>query len=230
MIMDCLSFRRLKLAAPQAASAAQLQHVQACAVCAAFARQIDVLERDLHDVATVPVPDGLAEQIILGLQKPRWRDRSYLAMAAGILVAVVASFIFYLAPDRNEVAEAFAAHVASEPEILRERGSIEPAKLVAAFSRYGGSLEEPIGEIRHLGLCPILGVMAYHILVQTEYGPATLILLPQTRASTARPIVRAGFAVVVVPVQGGSLGILADTPDRASKVESLIQSRVRWQS
>jgi len=228
--MNCLTFRRLKLAAPQSASAARLQHEQTCGVCAAFARQIDAFERDLHDVASVPVPDGLAEQIILGIQKSRWRNRSYLAMAAGILLAVVASFAFYLAPDRNEVAETFAAHVASEPEVLRERGSIEPAKLVAALSRYGGSLEEPVGEVRHLGLCPILGVMAYHIVVQTEYGPATLILLPQTRASTARPLVREGFAVVVVPLQGGSLGILADTPDRASKGESLIQSRVRWQS
>ena len=228
--MDCLTFRRLKLAVPQAASAAQLQHEQPCAACAAFARQIDAFERDLLEVATVPVPDGLAEQIILSLQKPRWLDRSYLAMAATVVLAVVASFTFYLAPDRNEVAEAFAAHVASEPEVLRERGSIEPAKLVAAFSRYGGSLAGPVGEVRHLGLCPILGVMAYHIVVQTEYGPATLILLPQTRASTARPLVREGFAVVVVPLQGGSLGILADTPDRARKVESLIQSRVRWRS
>ena len=228
--MDCLTYRRLKLAVPQAASAAQLQHERTCAACAAFARQIDAFERDLHDVATVPVPDGLAEQIILSLQKPRWLNRSYLAMAATVVLAVVASFTFYLAPDRNEVAEAFAAHVASEPEVLRERGSIEPAKLVAAFSRYGGSLAGPVGEVRHLGMCPILGVMAYHILVQTEYGPATLILLPQTRASTARPLVREGFAVVVVPLQGGSLGILADTPDRARKVESLIQSRVRWRS
>jgi hypothetical protein len=228
--MDCFTFRRLKRAVPLAASAAQLEHERTCAACAAFARQIDAFERDLHDVATVPVPDGLAEQIILSLQKPRWLDRSYLAMAATIVLAVVASLTFYLAPDRNEVAEAFAAHVASEPEVLRERGSIEPAKLVAALSQYGGNLEEPVGEVRHLGLCPILDVMAYHIVVQTEYGPATLILLPQTRASTARPLVREGFAVVVVPLQGGSLGILADTPDRARKVESLIQSRVRWQS
>ena len=228
--MDCLTFRRLKLAVPQAATAAQLEHERICAACAAFARQIDAFERDLHDVATVAVPDGLAEQIILSVQKPKWLDRSYLAMAATVMLAVIASFTFYLAPDRNEVAEAFAAHVASEPEVLRERGSIEPAKLVAALSRYGGSLEAPVGEVRHLGLCPILGVMAYHILVQTEYGPATLILLPQTRASTARPLIREGFAVVVVPLQGGSLGILADTPDRASKVASLIQSRVRWQS
>jgi len=228
--MDCLTFRRLKLAVPQSVDAAQIEHETSCAACAAFARQIDAFERDLLDVASVPVPDGLAEKIILGLQEPRWRKRSYLAMAAAIVLAVGVSIAFYLMPDRNEVAEAFAAHVASEPEILRERGPIEPGKLVAAFSQYGGSLDTPVGEVRHLGLCPILGVMAYHILVQTEYGPATLILLPQTRASTARPIVRAGFAVVIVPLQGGSLGILADTPDRASKVESLIRSHVRWRS
>ena len=48
--MDCLTYRRLKLAVPQAASAAQLQHEQPCAACAAFARQIDAFERDLLEV------------------------------------------------------------------------------------------------------------------------------------------------------------------------------------
>ncbi|MFN0041505.1 MAG: DUF3379 family protein [Burkholderiales bacterium] len=228
--MDCLSFRRLKLAMPQATSAAQIEHERTCAACADFARQIDKFERDLHDVATVAVPDGLSEKIILSIQQPRWPNRSYLALAATVVLAVIATYTVYLTPDRHEVAEAFAAHVASEPEVLREQGFIEPAKLAAAFSRYGGRLSEPLGEVRHVGMCPILGVMAYHILVQTEHGPATLILLPQMQASTARPLVREGFAVVVVPLQGGSLGILTDTPDQASKVESLIQSRVRWQS
>lgn len=232
--MDCLTFRRLKLAAPQAVSAAQLLHLRSCPACGAFARQLDAFERDLCDVVTLPVPDGLAEQIILGLRRPQRFGRSHLAMAATVMLTLIASFAFVLAPDRNSerdhVVDALAAHVASEPEILRDRGSIEPAKLVAAFSQYGGILEESVGVVRHVDRCVILGVMAHHIVIQTDYGPATLILLPKTRTSTKRPLLRDGFAIAVMPLQSGSLGILTDTADRASKVESLIQSRVRWQS
>lgn len=148
MTVDCLTFRRHKLSAPQAVSTAQSQHQQSCTACRAFSRQIDTLEGDLYDVLTLPVPDGLAEQIILGLRKPQRIDRSYLAMAATIVLAVIASITFYISPDPNGegnyVAEALAAHVASEPEVLRERGSIAPARLVAALSEYGGILEEPV--------------------------------------------------------------------------------------
>ncbi len=231
--MDCSNFRRLKLAEPQSATAEQIKHENLCPPCAVFAKTIDAFERKLHDVAAVVVPDGFAEQILLGVDKtgkPSSFQRPYLAMAATIAVAVLASFTFYLMPDRNEVANAFAAHVASHPDELNARHSIEPAKFAAAFSEYGGVLDGSLGEVTHMKLCPILGVQAMHIVVQTEHGTATVILLPSMQASTSQSMVREGFSVTVVPLRQGSMGILTDSPERSIKVESLLRSRIRWDS
>ena len=79
-------------------------------------------------------------------------------------------------------------------------------------------------------LCPILGVNAMHVVVQTEHGTATLILLPSTQASTSQPMTREGFSVTVVPLRQGSMGILTDSPERSIRVESLLRSRIRWDS
>jgi Protein of unknown function (DUF3379) len=233
MTMNCSNFRRLKLAEPQSANAEQIKHENLCPPCAVFAKKIDAFERKLHDVAAVGVPDGFAEQILLGVDrsgKARRLQRPYLAMAATIAVAVLASLTFFLLPDRNEVATAFAAHVASHPDELNARDSIELASFAAALSEYGGAVDGSVGEVTHMKLCPIMGVQAMHMVVQTEHGTATLILLPNTRASTSKPIVREGFAVTVVPLRQGSMGVLTDSPERSIKVESLLRSRIRWES
>jgi Protein of unknown function (DUF3379) len=233
MTMDCSTFRRLKLAEPQSANPEQIKHESLCPPCTVFAKKIDAFERKLHDAAAVVVPDGFAEQILLNVDKTgktRRLQRPYLAMAATIAVAVLASLTFYLLPDRNAVANAFAAHVASHPDELNARHFIEPAKFAAAFSEFGGVVDGSVGEVTHMKLCPILGVQAMHIVVQTEHGTATLILLPSTQASTSQPMVREGYSVTVVPLRQGSMGILTDSPERSIKVESLLRSRIRWES
>ena len=68
MTMNCSNFRRLKLAEPQSANAEQIKHENLCPPCAVFARKIDAFERKLHDVAAFVVPDGFAEQILLGVE------------------------------------------------------------------------------------------------------------------------------------------------------------------
>ncbi|MGH8679040.1 MAG: DUF3379 family protein [Burkholderiales bacterium] len=231
--MDCLTFRRLKLAVPHDTSPEVIAHVQSCTDCAAFVRQLDAFERDLENVANVAVPEGLAEKIILRQRRPQWFTRSinnYVALAATVVLSVAAVVAYNVAGSRNELAETFAAHVAAESDVLLANATIEPARLERAFSGFGGHIDQPIGEVRFLGQCLIQGVMATHMLVQTPYGSATLILIPAHGAATRWPLRRDGYSVVVLPMPKGSLGIVTDTPEQASKVQSLISKRVRFQS
>ena len=46
--MDCLTYRRTRLATPQDASQEIIAHAQQCLECAAFTRQLDAFEQDLH--------------------------------------------------------------------------------------------------------------------------------------------------------------------------------------
>ena len=228
--MDCLTFRRLKLAVPQDTSAELIAHLRDCADCAAFTRHLEAFERDLEAIANVPVPEGLAEQIILRQRKPQWFQRSYLALAATVVLSVAAAVAFRVTDSSNDLAETFAAHVAAEPEVLRASATVESARVELAFSGYGGHVDQPIGEVRYLGRCLVHGVLATHILVQTPYGSATLILLPEHATATRRPLSREGYSVVVVPVPRGSLGIVTETAEQAAKVQALISTRVRFHS
>jgi hypothetical protein len=152
-------------------------------------------------------------------------------MAASVVLAVSALVGYNsVQSSREELAGTFVAHVLSEPGVLHAREYVEPARLEQAFLRHGGKLTGTIGEVRHLGQCPIDGVLAEHILVQTPDGPATLILMPERRANVAKPLIHDGYAVVILPLRSGSLGIVTDSPDHTIEVERLINARVRWQS
>lgn len=239
--MDCLTLRRIKLATPQDSRPEVIEHLRECADCASFVRELEAFERELHQAAAVPVPEGLADQIILRYKQPsasaparepRWFrfPRAALALAASLVLALSAVVGYNnVRSSREALAASFVAHVLSEPEVLRAREHVEPARLAQALARYGATLSGPIGEIRHLGQCPIDGVLAHHVLVQTTHGQATLILMPERRASLRDPMTREGYAVVILPLRAGSLGIIADSPDQAVKVEGLIKARVQWE-
>lgn len=225
--MDCLTFRRLKLATPSETNSELIAHQRGCADCAGFARQVDAFEQQLHEVAAVPVPDGLAEQIILRHRKPHWFDRKYLALAATLVLSIAAVVSYNVVNTRNDLAYEFIAHVASEPEVFQKAGYIESGRLEQALSQFGVQMDGSIGEVRYLGDCIMDGVLTKHILVQTEHGTATLMLLPDRRISVTKPLTRDGLAVVVVPLGNGSLGIVTDSPEQTARVESLVRSQLR---
>jgi hypothetical protein len=224
--MDCLTYRRLKLASPQDASPEVLAHMQDCADCAAFTQQLEAFEQDLQRSVNISVPEGLAEQIILRQRKPQWFNRSYLAIAATLVLSVTAFLVYDALGDRRDLAGEFIAHVVSEPQHLTETGTVTPTRLSSAFAEYGAIIDGTIGEPRFMADCVFNGKVAKHILVQTEHGPATLLLLPDRRASMSKPLSRDGFSAVIVPLGNGSMGIVTETADQATRVESLVRSRL----
>lgn len=63
--MNCLEFRRDKLADPRQGSPEALAHLRECAACRGFARAVIEIEVRIAATLSVPVPEGLAERIIL---------------------------------------------------------------------------------------------------------------------------------------------------------------------
>ena len=73
--MNCLEFRREKLANPRRPSEQAQAHAQVCPGCAAFARGVDEEEAQIERALSVPVPEGLSERVLLrpqGVKRPAW--------------------------------------------------------------------------------------------------------------------------------------------------------------
>jgi hypothetical protein len=67
--MTCFELRRWKLAGARDPNAETLAHLRECPACAAFAESLDALEETLGTELRVPVPDGLADRVLLRLRQ-----------------------------------------------------------------------------------------------------------------------------------------------------------------
>ena len=133
--MNCLAFRRAKLADPNRLSAAARAHEQGCPGCLVFARRIDANEKRIVRALTVPVPEGLADRVILGAtgRRPSSPYRLWALAATVVLSTGIGLAWFARAPVEPQYNFAASA-IDSEVTSLMCRRSIFTAS-ASGFSR-----------------------------------------------------------------------------------------------
>lgn len=227
---NCMDFRREKLADPRRLSASAESHLIACTGCQSFSRRINEQERLLQDAVAVPVPEGLAERLMVGARSGTGSSAWRLgALAATVLLSLgIGAHLWHDYP-RHDVAAFAVEHVLHEPESLNSTRLIEPARLAEVMANFGARVQTPLGRVRYVKLCPVPEGTGWHIVLDTDRGPATLLLVP-TRHPGAAVITATlkGMGVHVEPGGQGYYAVVADSAERATAVSGLLRQRVDW--
>lgn len=228
--MNCLEFRRDKLADPRRLSPEAAAHLNDCAACRGFAAEVDENEARLAAVLDVPVPEGIAERIILR-RKAQTRFSPRLGMLAASLVL---TFAFGLHQWKDAGSQEYARlaieHVMHEPESFTSTRLADPELLRRVMHTFGGEIQASLGKVRYMKLCPVPEGTGWHIVFETEDGKlATLILIPAKRMKTESEQAQVGgWSAVARPGGQGFYAVIADSPDALGKVDELVRQRVRW--
>ncbi len=230
--MNCLEFRREKLADPRRLPPEALAHLNDCAACRGFAAEVDENEARLAAVLDVPVPEGIAERIILR-RKTQTRFSPRLGMLAASLVL---TFAFGLHQWKDAGSQEYARlaieHVMHEPESFTSTRLADPELLRRVMHTFGGEMQASLGKVRYMKLCPVPEGTGWHIVFEAEDGKlATLILIPAKRMKTdAEQAQVGGWNAVARPGGQGFYAVIADSPDALAKADELVRQRVRWRS
>ena len=230
--MNCLEFRRYKLADPRRLSPEAAAHLNDCAACRGFAAEVDENEARLAAVLDVPVPEGIAERIILR-RKAQTRFSPRLGMLAASLVL---TFAFGLHQWKDAGSQEYARlaieHVMHEPESFTSTRLADPELLRRVMHTFGGEIQASLGKVRYMKLCPVPEGTGWHIVFEAEDGKlATLILIPAKRMKTdAEQAQVGGWNAVARPGGQGFYAVIADSPDALAKADELVRQRVRWRS
>lgn len=228
--MNCLEFRRDKLADPRRLSPEAAAHLNDCAACRGFAAEVDENEARLAAVLDVPVPEGLAERIVLR-RKTQTRFSPRLGMLAASLVL---TFAFGLHQWKDAGSQEYARlaieHVMHEPESFTSTRLADPELLRRVMHTFGGEMQASLGRVRYMKLCPVPEGTGWHIVFETEQGQlATLILIPAKRMKTDSEQAQVGgWNAVARPGGQGFYAVIADSPDNLAKADELVRQRVRW--
>ena len=200
--MQCEEFRVAVGAEPMAARTDITAHAATCVECADYRRRLQALDRTML-VALHTQADESAHSVRLRspVDRPVWR------VAAGLVLSIAIGAGVWMSSTRSSFAEEVIAHTQQETGSLVHTLDVVPqAALAALLDREGLRLRPGVMRISYAQPCRFHGSFAPHLVVQTDHGPVTVLILPHEPTRTAIEHIHAsGFDGVIVPAARGVL-------------------------
>jgi Protein of unknown function (DUF3379) len=237
-MMDCTHYRRALMAQPHDPDPALGAHRESCRECNLFTERLLRFESQLGRAMRVALPavaQGLPQRF--GSPRPAPRlpyRRGWLAMAASILLAAVVAGVLWLSVSGRSLAADVVTHMAGEPQAWRRTDEPVPGPALQAVLRDSHlRLAAGAGIVSYAASCGFRGHHVPHLVIQTESGPVTVMVLVHERASKPVQFDEQGYRGVIVPVPGhGSLAVLtrgaAVDPAAIDRIAHQVQGSIVW--
>jgi hypothetical protein len=211
-VIECAPYRRAMLADPHAESPELAEHLAHCAECPAYRERLLRFEGRLARALRVD-----AQVAQMPAQVPRRRARredrvrrnGWLAMAASLVVALLVGTLWLGAPHASLAADV-VAHMAGEPDAwARTDVPVPSADLAPVLAEAHMRLRPDAGMVSYAQSCLFRGHHVPHLVVQTDMGPVTVMVLVHENVAAARMFDEGGYRGTIVPVPGhGSIAVL----------------------
>lgn len=226
--MNCLELRRLKLADPRRLPGAAAAHLLACEPCRSFARRVNEQEAQLTGEIVGPVPEGLADRVMLRNREANRRPLRLAALAAAVLLTLAIGLAQRADPRPAEAARVAIAHVVDEPESFTMQRAVSHGELVQVAARVGGELTAPLGSVRYLKNCPVPGGLGWHLVMETGHGQATLILVPGVALKRSGEAREGRWLARAQPAGQGYYVVVADSEAALGEAQRRVRVALRW--
>ena len=250
-MMDCANYRRSMLVDPRDRDPALSEHRATCHDCNLFTQRLLRFESRLERALGVPVPtqadSPTTARAELGASAPEsglvipFRRKSlraaahsatyrkgWLAMAASVLLALVVAGGLWLSAPGPSLAADVVTHMAGEPQAWQRTDVPVPMPALRDVLRNSNlSLGAGAGVVSYAASCEFRGHRVPHLVVQTDSGPVTVMVLVHERVPKTVQFDEQGYRGVIVPVAGhGSLAVLTRGASTDISTVQHIASRV----
>lgn len=232
--MNLLEFKRRLMTDPGERSPEMRSARASGQEFAEAALESDRFETLLQRALNVPVPHGLAEEIILrqSLESESGRRLwpQLTPVAAVVAVAVlVTSVMLFPKTSMVDLRQHIAWHWELDgPQVLAASAGqfqADPDQVQQVLAEFGVQLDpELLAQVRMTKFCPTPNGAGAHVVLATASGPVTLYYMPRTRlpSSPASIPLEGGMEAVALNVERGSLAVIAeagtDTPELAREI------------
>jgi len=204
MSMNCQEARLQIGADPGADDPAIAEHIAQCPECARYRQELRNMDRIVSAALRVDFPAARPTARIS--PRPLW------AIAASLVVVIVGALAWLLNP-RDTFAAQVIDHVNGEAfSLVRTGQPADAAELEEILARAGIRLKPDAMLVSYAARCQFRGHAVPHLVVQTEHGPVTVLVLADEVVKSKR-IDEDGFEGVVVLAPRGSLVVLGQDGD-----------------
>jgi len=182
---------------PQNLSADVAAHLTTCADCNRFRAETLALDARLRAALELPLPQF----------RTRAPPARRFALAASLLLAVVLAGGIWLSRSQPVLANEVLEHVKEEAGSW-EQHNLLPASAVAGVLREAKVEFDARLPVVYAMACPFHGRRVPHLVVQTESGPMTVMLLAHEKIAARQEFSENGYHGVLLPAGEGSVAVL----------------------
>jgi hypothetical protein len=247
-MMNCADYRRAVLADPRDADPLLRLHRDGCRECLEYTDRLLLFESRLERAMRVSVA-AAGDARVAPLRAPAGARasasasaapgglkarRGWLAMAASVLILVAVGGGLWLAEPHSSLAADVVAHMAGEPQAWARTDIPATApELAQALGDAHLRLDPKAGMVSYARSCQFRAHHIPHLVVQTEMGPVTVMVLVHESVSKPERFDEQGYRGVILPIPGhGSLAVLArgqiPSPDMLRQVASRVRDALVW--
>jgi len=191
----------------------------------AKALQIDVPELRMPELPNVDDTNVRSLPVRKRSMKPLW-----FAIAATVVLATSISLRnSSLFQSYDSLAEEVLAHLDHEPDSLRITDvAVTEQRLMRVVPASLAKFERDTSLITYAQSCVISGNEVPHLVIQGQYGPVTILLMPEESVSEATPIDGVSVKGVILPVGKGSVAIIGDREEQLEPIQKNVVNSVAW--
>jgi hypothetical protein len=225
--MNCLEFRRAAGADPQHLTSEARAHASECPACARYLAEVLDLDARIARALAVPVPDARA---ISTVKRSGQTRRRVLALAASVLVAIGVGVTGWLVLAPSSLAADVVLHMRDEPQAWSSHTPASEAALEAAMQRGGARFATMPGRIMYVQSCRFRGHYVPHLVLETDTGPVTLLLLRHESVKARKDFDEEGYQGVLIPVGAGSIAVLTHGTPLSADLATRVAGLIEWTS
>ena len=234
-MMNCEEYREAIAAEPSFDGGAG--HLSECSSCQAYRSEMLALEQMISRALTLDVPEldvpelpAIETENVVTLPTRKLSSPVWLALAATVVVAAFVGFrMIGSGVEYPTLADELLAH------IDHERGSlvvtdvaVSDARLESVVTADIARLDHSAGLITYAQSCIINGHSVPHLVIQGEYGPVTILLMPDEMVSAPQTITGESVKGVILPVGDGSIAIIGEREESLDRITKKVLNSVTW--
>jgi hypothetical protein len=214
---DCRQARLHIGAAPDELPAEVVTHISGCAACQRFLDETRAVDGRVRQALEVP----------LARFRARPAPRRRFALAASVLLAILAGGGVWLVRPQTALANEVVRHIEHEAASWEQTRVLPVAEFAEVLRQAGVEIDASVPVI-YASACPFRGHRVPHFVVRTAGGPVTVMLLPHEKIRMRTRFSEAGMRGVLVPVQEGSVALVARDGEVPDGLAEEIAGGVRW--
>lgn len=202
--MNCQEFQLAVGAEPNSRDPEVAAHAAQCPQCARYKQELQTMDRLIYQALNVDIPAQAPPRRFW--RRPAW------AIAASALLTVAVAAVILIVGSQDTFARELVDHIEGERfSLVTTSETANPVELSEILQRAGVRLKPGALTVSYAQPCTFRGHLSPHLVVQTERGPVTvLVLVNEPARTTPQQLNEGGFRGVILPAPRGVIAVLGE--------------------